>query len=369
MARLGLALQDRIVAAEKALALAPATGNWGEALELFAQSVGGWGCHLNSMAPDLGLLSSLTGGIPCELPREFAKQQGASPTVNKRAAAIYDAPLGVPQGEADFTTRYEWMNDYFFQNFLLRVDAPYSLFAKLSHTQKAATTVTVLRSKNQDHASAIDKTIFNRLLPTLYASVDLQNELDARNLNFAAQSLSLANVTAFICDPFLKIITASEAGENALLEQKFVSSKGGKLTIVNDKHQRNLQRAVLFASLLFDDRRSCANIKIRGKNVDAQCALAIAPLPADSSILLRNGVIVMLLEEATVQPGLPAKSVHLTGAEKEIGKLLVRGHTTSQIAEKRAVSKATVQTQIKAMSAKLSASHRAELLIALQRML
>ncbi len=366
MPQQGAVSRTRIRVAENAIALAPVTGEWASALEEVALLTGGWGCHLNTMAPDLGVLSSRTGGIDPEAIREFSQRHGTAPSVNQRAAAIYETPLMHVRSEADFTSPDEWRRSEFYQDFLARINAPYSLFGKLFETPKDSTCVTVLRSLNQGPASEQDMRVLYRLLPGLKESLALQRALDTRAINIVASSHSHAGVTSIICDSYLRVVSTSEQGEQALSSCEFLTAKSGKLHLVDASQQRKFQRAVASASSnASGNRQTCAQMSVTSSDGRSKL-LAVAPLYPDESLVFGGACLVLLLDEPNGTPLHNIERPKLTASEVEIGKMLVRGQTTSDIASYRSVSKATVQTQIKALGAKLSSSHRAELLIALQ---
>lgn len=365
MSRPNANLDDRLAAAEQAIARAPVSEDWAAALELVARCTGGWGCHLNRIAPDLGMLASVTGGIPDDVLYEFAARQGASPAVNSRAAAIYSAPLMRAVCEADFTDARTWTESPFYTDFLLKVDAPFSVFGKLFGGPKDAVSVTVLKSERQGHATDADKKALEFLLPGIQAASALQHSLDERGLGIAAQSLDKTGAAAIICDAYLNIISMTEAGEAALLNGDHIASKRGKIKIANDVQQRKLQRAAAFASLVYDERTSSSQIRVDHRSGGGGKMLAVAPAADNEFGMMRRGVLLLLLDENVEKPSVKP-AVDLTNAEIEIGKMLIRGQTTGEIAKCRLASKATVQTQVKNLSAKFSVSHRAELLIALQ---
>jgi DNA-binding CsgD family transcriptional regulator len=366
MPRTGVASRASIRAAQRAIALAPTTGEWSDALEKVAHAAGGRGCHLNCMAPDLGVISSRLGGITQDEVREFSKRQGASPIVNLRAAAIYDAPLMQVTSESDFTTSDEWTQSTFFQDFLTKIDAPYSVFGKLFESGKDSTCVTVLRSKKQGHASDEDKRALALLLPGLRDAVALQRSLDDRAFEIAATGLDYAGIPAIYCDAHLRLISTSDAGERALSHGGLLSVQNGKIRLQDGNQQRRLLRAVSLVSKNDGLEQPHTRLLLNGASGCAPKVLAVTPISDGLTSVFGGRALLLLFDEHNTGAVFASDHAKLTSSEVDIGKLLVRGQTTTEIAQFRSVSRATVQTQIKAMGAKLSSRHRAELLIALQ---
>ncbi len=360
---------ELIAAAEQALARVWHTGDWNGALKKVALAAGGWGCHLNRMGPDRGLLASLTGGISMDIVGAFARHNGASKGVNLRAAAVYDAPVMRVAAEADFTDESTWKKSPFYTEFLAKVDAPYSVFAKIFDDFGEATTVMVLRSNTQGHANSRDKSILQRLLPSIRTAVMAQSLLDLRAITIAARGWDAIGAPVFFCDVNMGILGMSEAGEAALDKGDYVTTHKGALCLAATTQRSKLQSCVGAATSYLNARRS-SNILVKNKTGQRARTMLVAPYEnKETQDVFQCGAVVIMLDDERVLTSRYADAVTLTPAESEIGKLLLNGQSAREIAKARSVSASTVQTQIKALGAKLAAHHRGALLIALQNRL
>jgi DNA-binding CsgD family transcriptional regulator len=368
MVRGHLDLETLISSTGSALARAPVTGQWEAALTGVAEAVGGWGCHLNSMSKRRGVTASFSGGIPCDLISKFVRQGGADPEINRRAAAIYAAQAMQVCSENDFTSEDEWRTDPFYSEFLSKADAPFSVFGKLFENHDESAAVTVLRSAKQGHATWRQKSLLSHMLPQILSALKMQELLDRNAVSLAVKTLELVNAAAFICDSSLKIASLTMNAEAEIRNAAYLGTRNDRLRLKDYFSQDDLASAVVKATGVAQ-ARACANLAVLRKDRRYVRTLSVAPYSGDEGRFYRPKAILILHEderpvmraEGKPEPG------SLTQAEREIGRLLLIGQTTREIADIRQVSTSTVQTQIKAMGSKLSARHRAELLIALQK--
>lgn len=354
---------SKIAIAQQAIAQAPASGDWDVALKYVAEAVGGWGCHLNRMSPSRGLLASKTGGISEDLVREFQRRNGARPEVNLRSNALYSTSLMRARAEDDFVHAHEWINSPYYQEFLLQVDAPYSVFGKLFERAKDTTVISVLRSQSQGHASEADKAAMNYLLPSLQAAVGMQEMLERRGLTIAARSLDHIGSAAIFCDASLNVTAISATSEKDAREGQYLSIRGNKVCLAQARDHCKLEQ-VARATEGFAVNTA---IRVTNKTGVRQRTLRIASaIEPDSTSGFNAKLVLLLLDDEAPVASEKNGAVQLTPAEIEIAQQLISGRTTRSIAESRNVSITTVQTQIKSIAGKFGAGHRGALLAALR---
>lgn len=357
-------------AATAAFAEAPIFGDWANALGLLARAVGGWGCHLNSISAHKGLLTSVAGGIPEELIREFVAAGGTNPKVNVRVRAMYSAaPMRVTT-EADFAIAREWTKTRYYREFAAQIDAPYSAMVKLKKDYDEISCISVLRSSGQGLATAQDKALFARIAPSIRDALRIQAALDRRALRLAAGSWDSTRAPAFYCNPHLKVLAMSRAGERLAEKGELLAVKRNHLRLAADRDHRQLARAVAAASRHFIDDVSDWTFEAADRGGNRPPRFIVSPIsPERSETFMSSGALILVLGQPENSSAEGARPIRLTAAEQDIALQLLAGTKTSCIAEARGVSLLTIQTQIKVMHQKLGVTHRAELLAQLHRIL
>lgn len=354
---------SKIAIAQKAIAQAPASGDWEGALKHVAEAIGAWGCHLNRTSPSRGLLASKRGGISSDFVREFEKRKGTRPELNLRAKALYSIPCLRACAEDDFVDADGWIHSSYFQDFLLKFDAPFSVFGKLFESTKDVTSVFALRSLKQGPASANDKKAMNYLLPSLQAAVGMQEMLEQRGLTIAARSLDHIGSAAIFCDASLNVTAISATSEKDEREGQYLSIRGNKVCLAQARDHFKLEQ-VARATEGFAVNTA---IRVTNKTGVRQRTLRIASaIEPDSTSGFNAKLVLLLLDDEAPVASEKNGAVQLTPAEIEIAKQLISGRTTRSIAESRNVSITTVQTQIKSIAGKFGAGHRGALLAALR---
>lgn len=359
-----------ISATTAALAEAPISGNWAAALEMFAQAIGGWGCHLSSRSTSKGLLASIAGGISEDIVRGCVEAGGMDPQINLRAKAINAAaPMRVGT-EADPVLASDWMASRYCNEFAMSIDAPFSAFAKLYSDYDETACVAVLRSSKQGLATATEIGVFNRLLPSLREALALQTELNRRSLRLAAHSWDATDTAAYYCNPHLKILAMSHSGERMAAEGAIVEARRGGLHLVDATSQRRLARAIAAASNYFSLETPLWAFDALSRDGKRCVHITVSPMSAEpQETLMSSGALVLVLERPRCPENEDWKWIRLTAAEQDIARSLLEGRSTRSIAEQRGVSLLTIQTQIKTLNQRLNARHRAELLACLRRII
>ncbi|GEM_PF-4504747 len=356
---------DRVVSA---LNDAPLEGDWSRALELMANMVGGWSGSIVSCSPHKGILAHVSSGISDDQVREGVERGGVDPYKNPRFQAFSASIPMQTVSEANFTNAGEWHASEFYRNFAARIDANYSLFAKLDSYYDEITGLFIWRSAAQGSASAQEAAIFSQLLPNIRHALGVQREFDRRSLKVATQAWDRSHVAAFYCDAHLKVFSMSAAAEDAARAGRILQLKRGRLNLVDPRAHRRLGSAVAAACNRVIDGQSEYKLEATGVQPGDSAQFVVAPVNREASGALYSAAALVLLftECEDAQSSRMEHSIHLTKAEKDIGRLLLKGYTTRQIADERRSSLSTVQTQIKSMNQKLNVSHRAQLLVKLR---
>lgn len=355
----------------EALQEAPVTGAWPRALTLMADALGGWGCCLVSSSPSKGMLARAFGRITEDHMRDALGAGALNPADNLRLQLVRANTLSTIASEADFPDPEAWLASRYYNEFALPADAPFSMFARLASNYDEVTTASIWRSRHQGAPSAAELERFAAILPALSDAVALQLELDRRAFQFSAHSWDHTNTPAFYCDPHLRVLAMSAAGEKAASKSEFVSLRRNHLQLIAPRHQRRLARAVSAACRCFEGPTSKMIFEAPSADGSATARFAIAPVREENVDAFRSpAALVLLLDEGRAEAAPSARrEVSLTNAEESIARGLLSGLTTRQIAEARGSSIATVQTQVKVMNQKLSAKHRAALLTRLRAIL
>jgi DNA-binding CsgD family transcriptional regulator len=370
MTNRGKQVNSLISATTAALAEAPISGNWATALEMFAQAVGGWGCHLSSMSASKGLLASITGGISEDMVRGCVEAGGMDPQINLRAKAIYAAAPMRVGSEADPALASDWTASRYYNEFAKTIDAPYSAFAKLCSDYDETTCVIVLRSSSHGLATATEIGVFDQLLPSLQEALALQIALNRRSLRLAASSWDATDTAAYYCNPHMKILAMSHSGEQLAADGAIVEARRGRLHLVDEASQRRLSKAIAAAADYFSLGTAPWAFDAPSRDGKRCAHITVSPISSERrDMLMSPGALILVFERPRCPQDEDWRWVRLTSAEQDIARLLLEGKSTRSIAEQRGVSLLTIQTQIKTLNQRLNVRHRAELLARLRRII
>jgi len=283
---------------------------------------------------------------------------------------MHAAPAMRVGTEADFAAATGWMNSPYYCEFAAPVGAPFSTFAKLKSDYDETSVVMVLRSSRQGLAGVEERAMFARILPSIRDAIELQAELDRRSLRIAARSWDSTDTPAYYCNPHMKVLAMSGAGERLASRGELAVLRRGYLHLVDERSHRHLAKAVVAASRNFSVESPFWKFQTMDRDAKRFARVAVSPMSAEKSdALLSAGALVLMFEAPKAAHDAAWRCVRLTAAEQDIARQLLAGIKTARIAEARGVSLLTIQTQIKAMHQKLGVTHRAELLAQLHRIL
>lgn len=353
-----------IARAIEELSRAAIFGAWSVALDAVVAAVGGSSGHICSLSPARGASIGVISGFPVGALKAFNKLKGADPGINPRAAAIYAAR------PSEIVVESEVPDSPFYRDYYQRYDAPFACWAKLDESEGDVTAVMIFRS-NRFGPAAVDQhgRTLSRLLPHIKQALVAQADIARRIVDGSAQLWDEAGVAAFYCDGRLRVLAKSAHGARAIETGRLASLRSGRLRLASvEKHRKLTVAASNAANHFARDRRTA----FAASSADGalSCRVVVAPTPDSWLRLPPSPEVLVLLLNLGAPSNLDAlRAAGLTEAEVDIARRLMDSETTRAIAEARGARIATVQTQIKAMHAKLGVTHRAELIKVLRTLI
>lgn len=207
----------------------------------------------------------------------------------------------------------------------------------------------------------------NRLKPHLNRLLQLRGKLRQAEIDaqLARAGFDAVDQAVILADEFARPLLVNRAAEHILADADGLGLRRGRLEAAGTRAQRTLERAVYSAARRTGDRGgACLIERPSGKR---PLRVVVAPLG-----LSFGSCALLLIDDPERQPSTPAADLSrlfgLTAAEAQTALALGKGLTPEDVAEQRAVSLATIRTQIQSVFRKTDTHRIPELALLLARL-
>jgi DNA-binding CsgD family transcriptional regulator len=343
--------------------------SWETALRGFADATGSRSAQLTGVGKDGSVLFSVLTNID---PPTFNPMFAATASINPRVKAASRAPVMKVISEADFISPEQCRRDRFYQEVARPLDIPFMCFATLERREKAFIALGAIRSQREEHISGAQREIFAALAPHVRSAVRTQLALESNGVAVLTGAMDALAIAVFVCDRAGRVRALTRAAEDLVSAGRGLDLKTGRLKPLCPEEERALDDAIEAAvvSRIHPGPPKLHTVVVRGRNhCTSPIVFDVFPLPSQPYQLTfepRVLVVARGSRGAKARRAAVLQAVFaLTSAEVQIAEYLVEGESADFIAAKRAVSVATVRTQIKAIMAKLGASRQVELVVRL----
>jgi DNA-binding CsgD family transcriptional regulator len=368
-----LALADRFHAA------ALDGKGWYAALEGLAEATGSVSGELICLGADAAVHLNIMTNTSPELLAAFVAGNGGDPNINPRVKAGMEARLLDVLAESDFITPAEHERHPHYREFARPFDIPYICLATLDRPRNGLIGLAVTRTEKQGHIDAEQRRVFASIAPHVRAAVRTHIALEGHGDALLAGALEAVSIPAFICDekgcvreltPAAEAIVSSGSGLQLRLGRLSAQSPA-ETAALNDAIERAV--SALGRSEVARPRNSTVIVR-KSEHDPTPLVLEIIALPHHRFGFTFLPRVLVLLRGAGASAADSRRTAILqsvygmTAAETEIALQLFAGKSPDAIAASRAVSVATVRTQIKSLLSKAGAARQVELVARLGQM-
>lgn len=354
-------------------------GHWLATADLFSAAplTGAWAPALNALADACGARHGQLVGIGCDtaipfnwMPRadasaiaEFAAINGGDPQVNPRVRVGQRSPVLQAWHEAECATDEALRRNFAYANWCLRNDAAYGSQATLVREERMTIGLAVGRPQSRGMPEPAERRAFESFTGTVRAAVKTQIMLEGRGADLLAGALGGLAVAAFVCDG-QGVVRALTPAAEAAVERGVLQLQRGQLTAAGG--------GATALRVAIDKARSdparpggspLSSVVLRSE--EALEVLDVLALP-DAPHALGFEPRVLVVARGGSRDGAMARALMqtafgLTPTESAIAFQLADGESTSDIAEERMITVATLRSHIKAIFGKIGVNRRAEL--------
>ncbi|HRO03015.1 MAG TPA: LuxR C-terminal-related transcriptional regulator [Terricaulis sp.] len=337
---------------------------WEAALGCFARACGARTGQLIAMDRERQLVGHWLADAPDFLPQieEFGF---TDPKRNPRIRIGLSAPLGAAAADQDYLDADARQQFPIYAGLYERHDLPFNCQAVLMRDEQNFVRASITRTAAQGPLDAEAFRAFAALTPHLESAVRMHANLHSAAQSAALFTLDAVDAAAFVLNEAGLVIGLSAAAEKYVSPGAMMQLSSGRLRLQAPADQNMLEAAI---------ERSRAALRDGYIVAHAPLVASGAPLVIDLQLLPRqqmslSGAPAML---AIIRP-VPAEDAlrvmyGLTEAEGAVAVAVADGERLKDIAARRAVSVATVRSQVQAIYAKMDVHRQAELAAAVRRL-
>lgn len=349
-------------------------GDWAPALNAFADACGADHGQLIGIGADRAVpFNWISGDSPPVAGEEFVELGGGDPLVNPRVRVGLQAPLLKAWHDLDCFAPEQQAATPVFCEFCIRYDLPYGSQATLMRDREILIGTSTLRGARQGLPSKAHRHAFEFLTPHLRDAVRMQMNLAGRGAELIAGALERVGAAAFVIDGGGYVRALTTAAEAALsvgplhMVHRRLSAARGEGT--------HALEAAIAASLVqpAPDRPPVRSLVLhQEKDLLSPLFIDVMPLPPQPYAFGFEPRVVAVLRgtqarDSALSADLQA-AFRLTAAEAEIAVRLADGDLREEIAADRAVTVATVRSQIKTLFQKMGVNRALQMAVKVNRL-
>lgn len=341
---------------------------WPGALDVVARACGARSGQLISLNGDGAVDTHWLTEMPEDFTRQIEAFGLANPVVNPRLRiGLRAAPMiaVADQDHVDPDTRarhpiYTEMFDPY--------DVPFNCQAVVLRNSDRLVRVSISRTARQGPLDAAAFRAFSTLTPHVHAAVRFQARLGAARIHSILETLDAMDAVGFLLDGSNRVIGMSAEGERRVVSGEIVRIEGGRLRAALPEDQTTLDHLVA-AATTGEDAMPNGGGWLRNQGGGPGLSFSAHRLPASGSILGGQGAVLVVARPAsTNHDRMKALRLvyRLSEGEAAVAIMLANGEPLDRIADRRAVSRATVRSQVQAVYAKMNIHRQAELVAAVR---
>ncbi len=301
----------------------------------------------------------------------LTEQGGGDPELDPRLAAAFASRPMVVYTDQKMVSDEVRSRNAIYNGQLLSADAAWSISAVLMARKDIRVVVTTLRTARQGLPDTAQREIFAALLPAFSAAVRLQLRLEDHAAALAIDAFDQLGAATVLCDAWGRIIKLSASAQVMLQSQDVLAQRQGQLRAAQAESDLDLTAALArFAS--WKHRLAALNttVLLRSRMGAPSLAADVIALSRSSGAFgLGARCAVVIGRGYRPKANAMIARLGLTPTEAEVARAAAEGFSPADIATARAVSLATVRTQLKIIYAKLDVRSQRELTVKLRGVL
>ena len=272
------------------------------------------------------------------------------------------------------TSDSEMKRHPFYQEHAYPHDIPYYAATVVSKSEDRFIASVILRSGKFGHFGKKEVSYLNSLGPHIRRSLELSFRLPAKGLiDGITSTIEHLHCGGIIVDSQARIVAINPKASHILCDADGLCEQSRCLHLwdhkASDSLRQELQIALGYRSSAV--ARGSGNVRVKRTSGKSPYSLFVMPVKRQRVDLFRQRHAIILIidpEEDYILPeGFLRESFDLTPAESGVTKLLLSGHSTSEIARLRGSKISTIRSQLKSMFEKTGCTHQSELVSKLAR--
>jgi DNA-binding CsgD family transcriptional regulator len=273
--------------------------------------------------------------------------------------------VGEPQFEAKLLSARSWQMSELYNDFLLRVDAPWILAFWLHKAPDKIIALTIQGTKRRGQFDERDGERIQPLIPHLRRALEIRDRLETAQLRTDTLAKSVNNVSfgVMVLDAMGHLLEANSVAEQLLQTEPGIRRNADKTLSLREPAGTDLYRWIVAGTPPISSHNGLLHVQ---RSNGSPISVLVTRLPSTASWLGYDPRWVLLLfdPDRRVQASteIIARDLGISEREAEIAALLVAGYDLRAITAMLNISVHTVRTHLKSIFSKTGLRSQAELI-------
>jgi DNA-binding CsgD family transcriptional regulator len=273
--------------------------------------------------------------------------------------------VGEPQFEAKLLSARSWQMSELYNDFLLRVDAPWILAFWLHKARDKIVAFTIQGTKRRGQFDERDGERIQPLIPHLRRALEIRDRLETAQIRTDTLAKNVNNVSfgVMLLDAMGHLLEASSVAEQLLQTEPGIRRNADRTLSLREPAGTDLYRWIVAGTPPTNSHNGLLHVQ---RSNASPISVLVTPLPSTASWLGYDPRWVLLLFDPDrrihASKELIARDMGISVREAEIAALLVGGYDLRAITAVLNISVHTVRTHLKAIFSKTGFRSQAELI-------